>query len=63
MGFRNLPVDGDVVLQFQGKPVNTVQDLLTEIDRYKPGERVVVTILRNNKKMDVPVVLEDTPRK
>jgi S1-C subfamily serine protease len=65
-GFRNLPVDGDhgdVILQIQGKPVNTVQDLRTEIDRYKPGERVIVTILRNNKRMDVPVVLEDTPRK
>jgi S1-C subfamily serine protease len=43
--------------------VNTVQDLLTEIDRYKPGERVIASILRNNKKMDVPVTLEDTPRK
>jgi len=62
MGFRQLPVDGDVILQIQGKPVNTVQDLLTEIDRYKPGERVIVTVLRNNKKMDVPVVLEDSPR-
>ncbi len=63
IGFRQLPVDGDVILQVQGKPVNTVQDLLSEIDRYKPGERVIVTILRNNKKMDVPVTLEDTPRK
>jgi S1-C subfamily serine protease len=63
MGFRNLPVDGDVIMQIQGKPVNTVQDLLTEIDRYKPGERVILTILRNSKKMDVAVVLEDTPRK
>jgi S1-C subfamily serine protease len=63
MGFRRLPVDGDVLLQIQGKPVNAVQDLLTEIDRYKPGERIIVTILRNNKKMDVPVTLEDTPRK
>jgi S1-C subfamily serine protease len=63
MGFRQLPVDGDVILQIQGKPVSTLQDLLTEIDRYKPGERVTVAILRNNKKMDVPVVLEDTPRK
>jgi len=63
MGFRNLPVDGDVIMQIQGKPVNTVQDLLSEIDRYKPGERVILTILRNSKKMDVPVVLEDTSRK
>jgi S1-C subfamily serine protease len=63
LGFRNLPVDGDVILQFQGKAVNTVQELLTEIDRYKPGDRVTVTVLRNNKKIDVPLTLEDAPRK
>src|SRR5215469_4851766 len=63
MGFRTLPVGGDVILQVQGKPINTVQDLLSEIDRYKPGDKVTMTILRSNKKMDVPVILEDTPRK
>jgi S1-C subfamily serine protease len=63
LGFRNLPVDGDVILEFQGKPVNTVQELLSEIDRYKAGQRVTLTVLRSNKKIEVPVTLEDTPRK
>jgi putative serine protease PepD len=63
IGFRNLPVDGDVILQFQGKPVITVQDLLSEIDRYKAGQKVTLTVLRNNKKIEVPVTLEDAPRK
>ena len=63
MGFQSLPVDGDIITLFQGKSVNTVQDLLTEIDRYKPGDRVNLTILRSNKKMDVTLTLEDTPRR
>src|SRR3989454_7330496 len=62
IGYRRLPVGGDVILQFQGKPVNSVQELATEIDRYKPGDKVTVTILRNNRKMDVPITLEQAPR-
>jgi putative serine protease PepD len=62
MGRRLLPVGGDIVLEFQGKTVNSVQELATEIDRYKAGEKVTITILRNNKKMDVPITLAEAPR-
>ena len=62
IGYRRLPVGGDVILQFQGKPVNSVQELATEIDRYKPGDKVTVTVLRNNRKVDVPITLEQAPR-
>src|ERR1051325_8729352 len=57
MGRRILPVGGDILLEFQGKPVNSVQELATEIDRYKAGEKVTVTILRSNKRMDVTITL------
>lgn len=63
MGFRTLPIGGDVILQFQGKPVTTVQEFLTDVDRYKPGDRVTITVLRNDRRIDVPLTLEDTPRK
>ena len=62
MGRRILPVGGDILLEFQGKPINSVQELATEIDRYKAGEKVTVTILRNNKRMDVQVILAEAPR-
>ena len=61
-GFRPIRIGGDVILAIQGKTVNTIQDVQTEIARYKPGERVTVTVLRNNRKIDVPVTLEETPR-
>jgi S1-C subfamily serine protease len=63
VGFgREIRVGGDVILSFQGKTINTIQDLQNEIARYKIGERVTVTVLRNNKKVDVPVTLEEAPR-
>jgi S1-C subfamily serine protease len=62
IGYRRLPVGGDVILAIQDKPVNSVQEYNTEIARYKPGDKVRVTVLRDNKKIDVTVNLEETPR-
>ena len=63
LGFQNWPIGGDVILQFQGKPVTTVQDFLNEVDRYKSGDKITLTVLRNDRRVDVPLTLEDTPRK
>jgi S1-C subfamily serine protease len=57
-----IPVGGDVILAIQGKEVDTVQQLQTEIDRYKPGDAIKVTVLRNNKKTDVAVTLQEARR-
>ena len=62
IGRRRWPVGGDVLLEFQGKAINSVQELATEVDRYKAGDRVTVTVLRGNRKIDVPVTLEEAPR-
>jgi S1-C subfamily serine protease len=62
VGRRRLPVGGDIILEFQGRTVSSAQELATEIDRYKAGEKVTVTILRANKKVDVPVTLAEAPR-
>jgi S1-C subfamily serine protease len=61
-GFRRLPVGGDVILEIQSKPVNTVEELQTEIARYNPGDKINVTVLRNNRKVSIPVTLEEAPR-
>jgi S1-C subfamily serine protease len=60
--FLRLPVGGDVILEVQGKPVNTTSELQTEIARYKPGERITITVLRDNKRIQVPIILEEMPR-
>jgi S1-C subfamily serine protease len=62
MGYRRLPAGGDVILGIQGRSVNTVQEVASEIARYKPGDRITVSVLRDNRKLDIPVTLEEAPR-
>ena len=62
VGRRRLPVGGDVILEFQGKAINSAQELASEIDHYKAGDKVTVTVLRGNRKIDIPVTLEEAPR-
>src|SRR5262249_31840609 len=62
IGRRRLPVGGDILLEFQGRTINSVQELATEVDRYKAGEKVTVTILRGNRKMEIPMTLAEAPR-
>lgn len=57
-----VPVGGDVILAIQGKEIDSVQQLQSEIDRYKPGDAIKITILRNNKKMDLAVTLQEARR-
>jgi S1-C subfamily serine protease len=62
IGRRRLPVGGDVILEFQGKPVNSVQELTSETDKYKAGEKITLSVLRGNRRIDVPITLEEAPR-
>jgi S1-C subfamily serine protease len=60
---------GDIILAFNGKPVNSHQELTAERDQKKPGEAFTLTVLRNGKNMkintrfkacDTPPVTEET---
>ncbi|MBI4472428.1 MAG: trypsin-like peptidase domain-containing protein, partial [Acidobacteria bacterium] len=62
IGNYRVPVGGDVILAINDKAVNDWQQLALEIDRYKPGDRVKVTILRSNQRRDIEVVLQEAPR-
>jgi len=57
-----VPAGGDVIVAFEGKPVTSAQQLATEIDRHKPGDRVTVTVLRGNRKVDLPITLREAPK-
>ncbi len=61
VGNYQFPVGGDVILKLQDKVMRSNQEMATEVDRYKPGERVKVTVLRNNQMMDLQVVLDEAP--
>ena len=48
---------GDVILSIDGKPINTAKDLNAELQHYKVGDTVKLTILRNDQQQDISVTL------
>lgn len=51
---------GDVILKVNGVDVNKVAELQEQIGRYRPGQQVNVTVLRNDKTRDVMLTLRNS---
>lgn len=49
---------GDILVAVDGKAVETVDDLMDVLEKYKVGDRVRVDIIRNNKRQSVEVTLQ-----
>ncbi|MFW6129365.1 MAG: PDZ domain-containing protein [Candidatus Aminicenantaceae bacterium] len=66
---ENSPADeaglkkGDVVLEFEGKTINSTEMLAHEIRMRKPGDKVNIRIKRNDKEMNVMVKLGEYSKK
>jgi S1-C subfamily serine protease len=54
---------GDVILQVDGQDIVTPDDLAEAIGAHRPGEVVMVTILRDNERQQVEVTLGKRPDK
>jgi len=48
----------DLIIAVDGKPVKTVDDLLTVLESKQPGEKAIFTIIRQGRQMDVPLILD-----
>lgn len=51
-----LPVGGDIIVSLDGVPI-TGSNLSDEILKHKPGDRVVVEVLRGNRRVKVELIL------
>ncbi len=51
------PDSADCIVAIDGKPVRSVEDLLTEVESHSPGEVVKVRVIREGKERDVKVTL------
>jgi S1-C subfamily serine protease len=51
------PDSADLIVAIEHKRVRTVEELLTEVEKHRPGEAIRVTVVRNGEVMDVPVRL------
>ena len=52
---------GDLIVAVDGEPIRTTDDLFRVIDKHKVGDTEPLTIVREGKKMDVPVHLDPLP--
>lgn len=49
---------GDVILEINGDAIKDNADLILTLEKYKAGDKIIVTILRDNKQLKLPVILE-----
>ncbi len=47
----------DLIVAVEHKRVRTVEELLTEIEKHRPGDTVRITVIRDGKPLDLPVQL------
>jgi len=61
-GYQDLNKGGDLVIAIDGQPVVTFDDMIRYLVLHKsPGDTVMLTVLRGDQKLDVPVVLGKRP--
>jgi S1-C subfamily serine protease len=56
-GLQQLSIGGDVLIAVDGTEVTSLADLNVLLNRAAPGKTVTVTILRDGKRMEIPVKL------
>ncbi|NUO02270.1 MAG: PDZ domain-containing protein [Saprospiraceae bacterium] len=52
---------GDIILEMDGVPVNTHNELLVERNKHKPGQEFTLTILRNGATIDIDARFKACP--
>ena len=50
----------DLIVAVDGKPVQTSDELLAEVETHPPGTEVTVTVVRQGKRVEVPVTLGES---
>jgi len=56
-GLRELRIGGDVIVAINGEAVASQSDLNLLLNRVRPGDTVQVSVIRDGKKMNIPVKL------
>lgn len=51
--------EGDVIVKIAGAPVKSTPELQEQVSRYRPGDVIQVTVMRNRKESDIPVTLRN----
>ncbi|MBN3818395.1 DegQ family serine endoprotease [Paraburkholderia sp. Se-20369] len=52
---------GDIILKFNGRPVETASDLPRMVGDMKPGSKATLTVWRKGQSRDLPIMIAETP--
>lgn len=50
--------EGDIITAIQQVPVNSFSELQEQVSRYRPGDKISVTLERGGKELNLPVILK-----
>jgi serine protease DegQ len=53
---------GDIITKFDGKDIKSVEDLYAALKPKNPGDKVTLTVVRDNKSQDLSVTLDSRPQ-
>ena len=51
---------GDIIVGIDQEEIKNNNEILLALEKYQPGEEIVVTVLRNDQKVDVPLRLDES---
>ncbi len=52
---------GDIILDFNGKPIKNIMELENDVSNAKVGEIITLTIWRDKKEISIPIKIEERP--
>jgi putative serine protease PepD len=61
VGNTRLVVGGDIIVEADGQPVTSVEELQRLLRTKKPGDKMRVTVVRDGKRMSVAIALGERP--
>lgn len=53
--------EGDIVIEYDGKPIEEIRDLSLAVASTKPGTKVPVKVIRNGKNKDLSIIIGEMP--
>lgn len=54
--------EGDIIVAADGKDISSMNELVVQKNKHKPGETMIITLARSNGNIDVELILDEKPR-
>jgi S1-C subfamily serine protease len=60
-GAQALPAGGDVITELNGEPIEGMEDVISAVNGDKPGDEIVLTVIRDGSEQELTVTLGERP--